>query len=124
MKTIICGSRWINNYFLIDVSIQAAEKEKGIKITEIVTGGCSGIDQLAENYAKEHGIRLSIFPANWSKYDLSAGAIRDQQMVDYADALIAIWDSQSRGTQITINMAMKKGIPVYIRLYGKTEEDP
>lgn len=40
-------------------------------------------------------------------------------MVEYADGLIAIWDSKSRGTKDVIEQAVSKGLRVYVE---KTEE--
>lgn len=35
-------------------------------------------------------------------------------MANYAEALIAIWDGQSKGTKMMIDIANKKGLKVYI----------
>ena len=35
-------------------------------------------------------------------------------MVDIAEACIIIWDGESKGTKLTSNLALDKGIPTYI----------
>lgn len=39
-------------------------------------------------------------------------------MGKYADALIAIWDGQSRGTLHMINVAKERGLKVYTYFLG------
>lgn len=113
MKTIIAGSRTIEDYDIIKKNIELAII-KGITITEIVSGHARGVDLMGERYAQENGIKLTIFKAKWVKYGRSAGMIRNQEMVDYADAMIAIYDGKSKGTKQAIKCAKKKGIPTII----------
>jgi len=80
----------------------------------IVSGAGRGADTLAANYAKANGLTLIEFPADWNKHGRAAGPIRNQQVVDASDAVLAFWDGQSPGTKITIDMARRKGIPVRI----------
>lgn len=35
--------------------------------------------------------KLTKFPADWNKYGKTAGYLRNMQMAEYADALIAFW---------------------------------
>lgn len=103
MKTAIIGSRIITDYQLLKKAMQ------GKNATEIISGGASGADQLAERYAKEHGLPLTVFPADWAKYGKQAGMIRNQQIVKEADCIVALWDGQSKGTEATIRMAKNSG---------------
>lgn len=82
--------------------------------TAIICGEARGADSLGRKYAEEHGIAVESFPANWKKYGRSAGYIRNQEMADHADALIAFWDGKSRGTKNMIDIAKKKGIPIRV----------
>lgn len=90
-------------------------------ITEIVSGTCSGIDLLGEQYAKDmlHA-NIKRFPADWKTYGKSAGPIRNRQMANYADALLLIWDGESKGSASMYRIMKSLGKPVYeIRLEGK-----
>lgn len=43
-------------------------------------------------------------------------------MGDYADALIALWDGQSKGTKGMIDYAKKKGLEVYVYILGQEDK--
>lgn len=109
MKVIIAGSRTIEDYELLEYVI----KQSGFNITEIVSGGASGVDTLAERYAKENNIIFTKFAAPWNLYGKAAGPIRNRIMAEYADALIAIWDGESSGTRNMIHEAILRGKRVY-----------
>ena len=110
MKTIIAGSRTINSY----QSVKAAIMESHFDITEIVSGNAKGADHWGELYAQQNNIDLVIFPANWNKYGKSAGYRRNVKMAEYADALIAVWDGESKGTKHMIDIAKEKGLKVFV----------
>lgn len=113
MKVIIAGSRGITDGRLIERAII----ESGFDITEIVSGTARGVDQLGETWAIMAGRTIKRFPANWDKYGKSAGYKRNQQMAEYADALIAIWDGQSRGTKHMIDiMKEQAGKPTHVAI--------
>ncbi|SRR6266576_3588857 len=111
MKTIIAGSRTITNINIL----QEALKEIDWKITEIVCGKAKGVDYLGEVYARDFGIPIKYFPANWNLYGKSAGPIRNKQMAEYADAAIIIWDGISKGSLNMIKTAEKLGLKIYIK---------
>lgn len=110
MRVICAGSRGVTDYQVVSTAITCTH----LPIAELVSGGARGVDQLAEQYGAEHGIQVTRFPADWSTYGRAAGPIRNGQMADYADALIAIWDGSSRGTQDMINQMVLRGKPVYL----------
>ena len=51
------------------------------------------------------------------EYGKAAGMMRNKQMLDFADALVAFWDGESRGTENMLDIAANKGIPVRIIRY-------
>lgn len=110
MKVIIAGTRTITNANLIEKAIS----ESGFVITEIVSGGAAGVDRLGEMYADYHNIPIKAFRADWKKFGRTAEPRRNKQMAEYADALIAIWDGESRGTRNMIGEATFLGIKIYV----------
>lgn len=110
MKTIIAGGRDITEY----KHVECAVKGSGFDITEVVSGCARGADTLGEMWAKRNGAPLAKFPADWEGLGRKAGHIRNCQMGDYAEALIALWDGESRGTKHMIDYATKKGLKVYV----------
>lgn len=114
MKTIIAGSRTINDLALV----RQAVLESCFEITEVISGGARGVDRLAIIFAQENNIPCHIMRADWDKYGKSAGFRRNGEMANYADALVAIWDCQSRGTFHMINVAKERGLKVYTHIVG------
>jgi len=110
MKTIIAGSRYITNYTLVADAVRGSR----IPITEVVSGCAKGVDTLGEQWASWNKIPLKKFPADWSKHGRAAGPIRNQEMADYADALIAIPSESSVGTKDMIHKARKAGLSVFV----------
>jgi hypothetical protein len=114
MKVIVAGSRNVKNYGLVENIIDTVCSQYGVVITELVSGGARGPDTLGETYAVKYDIPIKRFPADWKKYGLSAGPIRNAQMGDYGDVLIAIWDGESRGTKHMIDYAIRKKKKVFV----------
>ena len=110
MKVIIAGSRTISSI----ACIVNAVDQSGFDITEVVSGMARGVDSLAIDFANLNRIPVHKFPADWNKYGKSAGYIRNQQMAEFADALIAIWDGQSKGTKHMIDIMQKTNKPAFI----------
>jgi hypothetical protein len=110
MRLAVSGSRGITDRRLICETLDSIPGP-----TELLSGHCSnGVDMLAEAWARERGIKVWRFPADWLRHGRAAGPIRNQQMINQADALLAIWDGQSRGTGGTIDMARQRGIPTWV----------
>ena len=120
MKVIIAGSRDFNDYEAVkNYADHILSNQSGI---EIVSGGANGADKLGEQYAKEKGYKLTIFKADWDKYGKSAGPKRNAQMAEYADALIAFWDGQSRGTKNMIELAEKHKLKFMVRVVNQNSK--
>ena len=117
MKTIIAGSREGISYDDVLKAIESCPWE----ITEVVSGKARGVDTMGEQWAKENNIPIKEFPADWKKLGRSAGYRRNEQMGDYAEALIAVWDGSSRGTKHMIDIANEKGLKVFV--YNLKEEN-
>lgn len=82
--------------------------------TEIVSGGAKGIDSDARAYAAEHGIPLKEFLPDYARYGRNAPLKRNLLIIKYADAVIAFWDGQSRGTKYVIDRCREMGVPVNV----------
>lgn len=112
MRVIIAGSRNIHDYKLVEQAVA----EAGFTIDEIVSGGAYGVDALGEHYAFANNIKLKIFPAAWDAYGKAAGYRRNYEMAEYADALIAVWNGESRGTEHMIHIARAENLKTYIKI--------
>ena len=110
MKVIIAGSRTI----VTPTVVSSAIVHSGFEILEVVSGGARGVDALGEKWAQIHNISARRFPADWDGLGKRAGYVRNVQMAEYADALIAVWDGKSKGTAHMIETMRKLGKPVYV----------
>lgn len=109
MKLAIVGSRNFTDYKRFSRIIDKVQGD----ITLIVSGGARGADTLAERYAKEKAIPYLIFPADWDKHGKRAGMLRNQDIVDNADAMVAFLAPESKGTKDSIKRAEVKRIPIH-----------
>ena len=103
MKIAVIGSREITNINL--------EKHLPSECDEIVSGGARGVDSLAAAYAKRVGLKLTVFRPDYDAYGKSAPIIRNKDIVNYADTVIAFWDGISRGTSFVIDYCKRVGKP-------------
>lgn len=112
MKLAVVGSRKFSDYELLKKEL---EKEEDVE--EIVSGGAKGADTLSEWYAAEKDLPMKIFRPDWDQYGKRAGFVRNKEIVENCDKLIAFWDGESRGTSHSIYMARNLGKEVRIVRY-------
>ncbi len=128
IKVIVAGNRDFDNGGIFENAMTwllPSDSDYAESI-EIISGGCTGADALAEIYAKEWDIPLKVFPADWKKYGKYAGPIRNEEMAVYASSdeddwgmLIAFWDGKSRGTKNMIDIAFKYGLDVHVIMWKR-----
>ena len=80
----------------------------------IVSGGAIGADSYAKEYALKNDIALVEFLPDYRKFGKKAPILRNIQIVDNCDFLLAFWNGTSRGTKFTIDYAIKQGVPVKV----------
>ena len=117
----ISGSRSITSFDLVAKLIVAS----GLEITELAHGDQPGVkvndvwvetvDRLAARWAKERGIPVKPIPADWKKWGLSAGPIRNgvglmwvrDRAIDLGDepGSLCLHDGKSRGTKDSFDKA-------------------
>ena len=101
MKVAVIGSRGL---MVDDLNAYLPEG-----VTEIVSGGAKGIDACARQFALSAKIKLTEFLPDYERYSSAAPLKRNEQIVDYADHIVAIWDGMSKGTKYTIDRCLKCG---------------
>ena len=122
-RIIIAGGRKFNDYKLLKnkVDFYLSDLVNKNYIIEIVTGKATGADSLGEKYALEKEYKIAEFPPDWNKYGKRAGYIRNAEMARYASkengALIAFWDTKSKGTKHMIDLAKEKNLAIRIVKY-------
>lgn len=113
MKVIIAGGRDFNNYDLLSQTMD----ELNIIVFEVVCGDARGADTLGATWASANGIAIKHYPADWDAHGRSAGIIRNRQMAEYADFLVAFWDGKSHGTKNMIDTMQQIGKHGRVILY-------
>ncbi len=111
MKIAIIGSR--------SITVKAIERYLPDGDIEIVSGGAKGVDSCAADYARKNGITLTEILPSYEKYGRAAPIIRNKQIVDYADQVIAFWDGYSKGTLSVIKYCEKNKTPCKIIMCDK-----
>ena len=118
-KERIAGTRTFNDYSLLCSFCDNCLSRKELTHDIIVVSGTArGTDRLGERYAHEKGYEVKRFPADWNNNGRAAGVMRNTDMANYADALIAFWDGHSKGTLNMIETAKRKGLSVRINNYN------
>lgn len=117
MKVIVAGGRDFNNFDLLSSELKQFIGEQNKNSCEIVCGKARGADTLGEEFAKQHQFPIVYFSADWETYGKSAGYIRNMQMAEYADSLVAFWDGKSKGTKHMIDLAYRHKLEVEIVRY-------
>ena len=113
-RIIVAGSRSFDDYFTLRRILDGHLCGRGD--VAIISGHARGVDMMAEYYARMFDIPLEVYPADWKKYGKKAGMVRNAEMAEVADELVAIWDGQSRGTAAMIRMMKRRKKPV--AMYG------
>src|SRR5574343_841092 len=112
MRTIIAGSRDCFDESELMSAIDAC----GWVPTVVISGAARGADRLGEQWSAKNMVPCERFPADWDRHGKSAGYRRNEQMAENAEALIALWDGESRGTKHMIDIARRKGLRVYVHI--------
>ena len=115
MKIAIVGSR--------NVMLDSFDNFIPDNCTEIVSGGAKGVDTCARIWAEKRGMIVTEFLPDYQRYGRGAPMVRNRQIVDYADAVLAFWDGHSKGTAYTVKYAQKQGKPVSVISPDKMNRD-
>ena len=100
MKVAVIGSR--------NLSVENLKLYLTLDTTEIVSGGAKGVDRCAKQYASSHGIPLKEFLPDYKRYHKRAPLMRNLEIIDYADLILAFWDGKSHGTAFVISNCKRR----------------
>ena len=117
MKLGIVGSRNFHDYELFIKILNEVLIHWNLNLyhfDEIVSGGANGADTLAEKLSKDYNIKITIFAADWNKHGRIAGILRNTDIVNHSDYMIAFPAKDSVGTFDSIRKAQQKRIPLMI----------
>lgn len=118
-KILVCGSRNWKDWDAIDRRISQLPPS-----ALIIEGMAPGADSMAAGAARARGHFLASVecaPEHWDYFGKRAGYLRNCAMLDLEPDLVLAFSTGSRGTQLTIDEARKRCIPVEV--YGKELAD-
>ena len=117
-KIIIAGGRDFMDYNLLKEKSNKILQEKKVTHKIVIISGCArGADTLGLRYASENTFDVEEYPADWDKYGKKAGYMRNVEMAENANALIAFWDGKSKGTKHMIDIATERNLPTRVIKY-------
>lgn len=111
-QVIVAGSRDITDVELIRDHMNRLWDEIGPY--EVVSGMARGVDRISASIARQGGVKVHEFWANWERWGRSAGYRRNELMAKEATHLLAFWDGASRGTKHMIDLAVQYGLRVQV----------
>ena len=123
MKVIIAGGRDFTNVTVMATTLnnlQDVDHVIEIEKLTLICGMARGADLIAYKLFSKAGLPIKMYPADWDQYGKRAGFIRNTQMADVADMLIAFWDGESRGTAHMINTMKQQHKSVFVFNYEGT----
>lgn len=112
VKVLVTGGRHYDRPDLVQKGLEL------YKCSELIVGDCrTGADRYAREWAREAGVPLRVFKADWDKYGKAAGPIRNSEMVAEKPDLVLSFPG-GRGTADCSDKARAAGIRVVARVLG------
>lgn len=118
----LVGARTMTDYALFSSFVNNYVGKVGALPSKVVSGGARGADSLARQWAKEKDVPLVEFIPEWKKLGKKAGIVRNTDIVNACDVLIAFPSKEGRGTQDSIRKAEKDGKEVIVNWDWKKKD--
>ncbi|MBA2348784.1 MAG: DUF2493 domain-containing protein [Solirubrobacterales bacterium] len=121
MRVLVCGGRDYTNATNVNSWLDSLSVHQ--EVTTVIHGGATGADELADQWAKTHGVAVNKFQADWSKHGKAAGPIRNAQMLDEGKPDVVLAFPGGRGTADMVRKARTAGIET-IEVDPKSSANP
>jgi len=113
MKLAVIGSREIIDFDTVESIIEDFIDDRlNNKVSCIISGGANGVDTIAKNFATKYKYDyiefLPYFKIGPRGYDVNDYFVRNEQILDNADAVLIIWDGKSSSIN-NADLAERKG---------------
>lgn len=115
MKVAIVGSR--EKFLAKPASVRIRVRDYIAALprdTIIISGGARGVDSYAGRAARDCGLILVEYPADWLAAPRGAGMIRNKVVVEQADRVVIFWDGASPGSANVIRLCKAAAKPIEI----------
>jgi len=67
-------------------------------------------------YTKRHGINVRVFKTHWEANKSDAPYVRDRKIINYVDAVIAIWDYKSPDIRNLVGLSLAENKPTHVHI--------
>lgn len=114
MKVLVCGGRDYGDTGFVYSTLDNLHLMDGI--TQVISGGASGADELAHQWALARGVPSRQFFANWNELGASAGPIRNLDMLNEGKPDLVIAFPGGRGTADMVRKAKVAGVRVIAKV--------
>lgn len=113
MRVLVCGARDWTDADAIRRELLALPAG-----SVVIEGAARGADRLAAQIARELGLGVEEYPADWMRYGRAAGPIRNRRMLEEGkpDLVLAFHAdlARSKGTRDMVERAQKAGTEVRV----------
>lgn len=111
MRLLVCGGRTFDDRERLLTAMNAAVCGRIAEIV-VIHGGARGADSLAGAIAREVGVKVLVFPADWERNGNRAGPIRNQQMLDEGKPDVVLAMPGGAGTADMVRRSKAAGVTV------------
>ena len=108
MKVLVCGGRDYKDEAKVHRILD--ELHSLHRITVIVEGGAGGADSFGASWALKHGIPHRTYFADWRRYGLRAGPVRNREMLMTEKPKLVVAFPGGTGTADMVKRATKAGV--------------
>jgi hypothetical protein len=107
-RIVVAGSRSYSNYDEFDFTMSRLLQKKKKANCVLISGKAPrGADEMIIRWAQDHGWKYAEFPADWDRFNKSAGFIRNAEMKKVATLVVVFWDLLSNGTMNMYEISSK-----------------
>lgn len=106
MKLLVCGGR------RYDDAAELYRRLDHLKPDLVITGGATGADRLAQNWACDRGIPCMVFPPAWECLGTRAGSVRNGWMLLHGRPDMVLAFPGGPGTADMVSRAVRAKVMV------------
>lgn len=110
MRVLVCGGRDFGDFPFLYEWLDAFHAHYVIEV--LIHGEARGADRLAGFWAKDRGIAVQGFRADWEAHGRHAGPIRNRLMLDEGKPDVVVAFKGGNGTRHMARIAREAGIHV------------
>lgn len=109
LKVAVIGSRDTG-----DIKLEHLLAHIPLNTSLLISGGAAGIDSYAEEAARILKLPIRVILPDYVTFGRQAPLVRNRQIVQAADLVLAFWDTHSRGTAHALRCCIETETPFRI----------